>query len=80
MQTWAMEVAMVGHVPDERTTEYRRFVQEVLEFAVDPGPANVERYLAASRALENDRFAAPEGSEPRRPYAPARIYREENRR
>jgi len=36
VQTWAMEVAMVGYLPDERTTEYRRFVQAVLAFAVDP--------------------------------------------
>ncbi len=69
---------MVGHVPDERTTEYRRFVQEVLAFAVDPGPANVERYLAASRALEKEWFAAPQRSEPRPAYAPARIHRKEN--
>ena len=71
---------MVGHVPDQWATEYRRFVKAALGFAVDPGPANVERYLAASRALEKERFAAPQRSEPRRPYAPARIYREENRR
>jgi hypothetical protein len=44
-----MAIAMVGHVPDERPTEYTRFVQAVLAFAVDPGPANVERYLAASQ-------------------------------
>jgi hypothetical protein len=75
-----MAVAMVGRVPDERPTEYRRFVQAVLAFAVDPRPANVERYLAASRAFEKEEFAASQGSEPRRAYAPARIHREENRR
>lgn len=71
---------MVGHVPEERTTEYRRLVQAVLAFAVDPGPANVERYLAASRALEKERFAAPQGSDRDGLMRPARIYREENRR
>jgi hypothetical protein len=69
---------MVGHVPDQWATEYRRFVKAVLAFAVDPGPANVERYLAASRALEKERFAAPQGADPRPAYAPARIHREEN--
>ena len=69
---------MVGHVPDQWATEYRRFVQAVLAFSVDPGPANVERYLAAGRALEKERFAAPQGSELRPAYAPARIHREEN--
>jgi hypothetical protein len=78
VQTWAMEAGMVGHVPDERPTEYRQFVQAVLDFAVDPVPANVERYLAASRSLEKERFAAPQRSEPRPACGPARIHREEN--
>jgi len=67
-------------VPDARPTEYRRFVQAVLAFAGDPGPANVARYLAASRALEKEQLAASQGWEPQRAYAPARIHREENRR
>ena len=33
----------------------RQFVEAVLAFSVDPGPANLERYLAASRSLEESR-------------------------
>jgi hypothetical protein len=33
----------------------RQFVDAVLAFSVDPGPANLERYLAASRSLEESR-------------------------
>ena len=50
---------MVGHVPDGRLSEHTRFVQAVLAFAADPGPANVELYLAASRALEKEQLEAP---------------------
>jgi len=61
-----MAVAMVGHVPDERPTEYTRFVQAVLAFAVDPGPANVERYLAASqRAIILSSATRPQENQPR---------------
>jgi hypothetical protein len=34
---------------------FRQFVDAVLAFSVDPGPANLERYLAASRSLESRR-------------------------
>jgi hypothetical protein len=34
---------------------FRQFVDAVLTFSVDPGPANLERYLAASRSLEESR-------------------------
>jgi hypothetical protein len=50
---------MVGHMPDGRPSEHTRFVQAVLAFAADPALANVERYLAASRALEKEQLAAP---------------------
>jgi len=30
----------------------RQFIEVVIAFTADPGPANLERYLAASRALE----------------------------
>lgn len=35
----------------------RQFVAAVLAFSDDPGPPNLERYLEASRALEESRRA-----------------------
>jgi len=35
--------------------ELRQFVDAVQAFSDDPGPANLERYLAASRALEESK-------------------------
>ncbi len=35
--------------------ELRRFVDAVRGFSEDPGPASLERYLAASRALEESK-------------------------
>jgi hypothetical protein len=35
----------------------RQFIDAVLSLSEDPGPVNVERYLAASRALEESRPA-----------------------
>jgi hypothetical protein len=35
----------------------RLFAEAVLAFSDDPGPANLERYLAASRGLEESRRA-----------------------
>lgn len=32
-----------------------RFVEAVVAFSDDPGPANLERYLRASRSLEDSR-------------------------
>jgi hypothetical protein len=32
--------------------ELRQFVEAVRRFSEDPGPASLQRYLAASRALE----------------------------
>jgi hypothetical protein len=40
--------------PTERRA-FRQFVDAVLAFADDPGPANLERYLAASRSLAESR-------------------------
>jgi hypothetical protein len=34
---------------------FREFVEAVHAFSDDPGPFNLERYLAASRALEDSR-------------------------
>jgi hypothetical protein len=34
---------------------FRQFVDAVLAFSENPGPANLERYLAASRSLEKSR-------------------------
>ena len=53
---------MVEHVPDGRPSEHTRFVEAVLAFAADPGPANVERYLAASRALGQSQLLGGVGS------------------
>jgi hypothetical protein len=35
---------------------FRQFVDAVLDFSDEPEPANLERYLAASRALEESRM------------------------
>jgi hypothetical protein len=35
----------------------RQFVDAVVAFSDEPGPANLERYLAASRSLEEARLA-----------------------
>jgi len=40
----------------------RQFADAVLAFSDDPGPANLERYLAASSALEESRRARPNGA------------------
>jgi len=37
---------------------FSQFVDAVLAFSEDPRPANLERYLAASRAVEEARAAA----------------------
>lgn len=38
---------------------FRQFVDVVLAFSDDPGPENLQRYLAASRALEESRRSDP---------------------
>lgn len=43
----------------ERTPEYARFRDALLDFSVDPSPSNLVRYLAASRALDERRVARP---------------------
>ena len=75
-RSWALAVktrlrldAMVGNVqPIGNTPAHqaalREFVEAVLAFTDDPGPANLERYLAASRGLEE-----PPQAEPARPRA-----------
>jgi hypothetical protein len=40
-------------------TAVRRLVDAVVAFCEDPGPDNLERYLAASRALEDSRGMPP---------------------
>jgi hypothetical protein len=37
-------------------TAVRQLVDAVVAFCEDPGPDNLERYLAASRALEDSRL------------------------
>ena len=34
---------------------FRQFVEALVDFSDDPGPENLERYLAASQALEHSR-------------------------
>jgi hypothetical protein len=41
-------------LPGERSA-HRQFVDAVVAFSDDPGPENLERYLAASRLLEESR-------------------------
>jgi hypothetical protein len=45
---------------------FRQFVDAVLAFSDDPGPANLERYLAASRSLEESRRARQTRLQPHR--------------
>jgi len=40
-------------------TALRQFVDAVVAFSDDHGPANLERYLAASRSLEDSRRSGP---------------------
>jgi hypothetical protein len=46
---------------------FRQFVDAVLAFSVDPGAANLERYLAASRSLEESRRPRQTQPQPHRP-------------
>jgi hypothetical protein len=45
---------------------FRQFVDAVLAFSVDPGPSNLERYLAASRSLEESRRSRQTRPQPQR--------------
>jgi hypothetical protein len=47
---------LTGTLGNKRRAQ-RFFADAVLAFSDDPGPANLERYLAASRALEESRRA-----------------------
>lgn len=53
-------------VPRERRA-FRLFSDAVLAFSTDPGPENLERYLVASRTLEESRrsWRAPAQARPR---------------
>ena len=58
--------------PTQLTREQRvflRFVEALHDFSYDPGPDNLERYLAASNALDESRRArpAPRGRRARNP-------------
>jgi hypothetical protein len=44
-------VKVMPHRPSQPEA-LRRFIEVVIAFTADPGPVNLERYLAASRALE----------------------------
>ena len=50
-------------------TAFRQFVAAVLALSDDPGPANLERYLAASRSLDE---AQPRVAPSRRQRSPDR--------
>jgi len=39
-------------LPGGERSAHRQFVDAVIAFSDDPGPENLERYLAASRSLE----------------------------
>jgi hypothetical protein len=56
------------------TSAFRRFAEAVAALADDPAPDNLERYLEASRALEESRRRrSPSGGRRRREQpAPAR--------
>jgi hypothetical protein len=49
-------IAEEGELPAPELSAVRRFVEAVLALSDDPRPDNVERYLVASRALEDSRF------------------------
>jgi hypothetical protein len=53
-----------ARLPQERRA-FLRFVEAVHDFSYDPGPANLERCLAASWALEQSRVARPTPSQAR---------------
>jgi hypothetical protein len=46
---------MVGCVQEDLVPAFRQFADALVAFSEDPGPANLERYLVASRALEESR-------------------------
>jgi hypothetical protein len=46
-------------VATEERSALRQFVDAVVAFSDDHGPANLERYLAASRSLEDSRRSGP---------------------
>ncbi len=55
MQTPPGRNAIVCEVKSEpEQSPFRQFVEAVLAFSDDPDPVNLSRYLAASRALEDD--------------------------
>ena len=43
-------------LPPPQPAALQRLVEAIVELAEDPDPANVQRYLAMSRALEASRF------------------------
>jgi hypothetical protein len=51
--------------PAQEQRAFLRFVEAVHDFSDDPGPANLERCLAASWALEQSRLARPAPSQAR---------------
>lgn len=54
-----------ARLPQAERTALRQFVDAVLAFSKDPGPANLERYLAASRSLEESRRSGQTGPQAR---------------
>lgn len=62
-KTWATSSARLRDLrrpklPPPHPAALRRLVEAVVDLAENPDPANVQRYLAMSRALEASRFDA----------------------
>jgi hypothetical protein len=53
---------LLRRIADEGHAEVRAFVEAVLTLLDDPQPANVERYLVASHALEDSRSSRRPGT------------------
>jgi hypothetical protein len=78
VKTRARLDAIVGGVQHDQPIDIREFVDAVLALSDDPGPANLERYLAASRELEESQQQAAPAREVRtrardRGRRPARV-------
>jgi hypothetical protein len=50
---------LLRRIADEGPADVRAFVEAVLALSDDPRPENIDRYLIASRALENSRSSKP---------------------
>jgi hypothetical protein len=57
--------AIVRDVQQDHSSDVREFIDAVLALSDDPGPANLERYLAVSRELEKSRHPRERATEVR---------------